>query len=482
MAYINKQQITQILNDAPAGVDKVKLLKELEARGNEIEGLTKPKNVSHLPSNSGAPAVEPGKSVGGFAGNVIKSGADFVKNTANAIIHPIDTAKSLGKVALGGVEKVVPGRQGAENEFDAVTSFFKERYGSLDAIKETAYNDPVGFASDLASILTGGGAAVAKVGKVAQVSKAASAGKALNRAADFVNPMTAATEGLKKIVPTQKLSGMAQDLYQSALKPSTTLSAEQRAEVLLNGLREGIPISKAGLEQLDNTIDSLNGEIASKIKAAGAAGETIMKSDVVSYLDEIREFSKSTLNPKALLKDIDALEDGFMKRASDGAWVDEIPIAEAQQIKQNTYRLLRKSYGEMKGIEVEAQKALTRGIKEQIYKTLETEYPELRGLNLRESKLLDLEKQLERATGRITNKDIIGLGEETAAIAGGVVAGTPGLLVGLAKKMMDSPEIKSKIGILLQKIADKKPTRPGKIRRVILPSGRLIQDAEVSEQ
>ena len=96
--------------------------------------------------------------------NVPGSAIEFGKGMVQPIIHPIDTAKALGSVAIGGVEKLIPGQQSSEPAFDATINFFKERYGGIDKLKATIQNDPVGFASDVATVLGASGAAAGKLG------------------------------------------------------------------------------------------------------------------------------------------------------------------------------------------------------------------------------------------------------------------------------------------------------------------------------
>ncbi len=121
---------------------------------------------------------------GQAAKNFIPSASRFAGNIAQTVLHLIETAKNLGNLAYGvgskiggalGVEQD-PQRK-AENEAgaDAVGAFFKDRYGSIDGLKRTLAEDPVGAAADAATVLTGGGAALARApgmaGKVGQVVK-----------------------------------------------------------------------------------------------------------------------------------------------------------------------------------------------------------------------------------------------------------------------------------------------------------------------
>jgi hypothetical protein len=112
--------------------------------------------------------AESDRSLGGFAGNVIKSGYNVAKGVVGAVMHPLDTATTLVDVGAGALQKAVP--QGVAdfiNKFDsnpeaavraskvanAVGGMYADRYGSIEGIKKTLYEDPVGAAADLSTIL-----------------------------------------------------------------------------------------------------------------------------------------------------------------------------------------------------------------------------------------------------------------------------------------------------------------------------------------
>lgn len=223
-----------------------------------------------------APKKEPWKqpkSVGGFAGNVVGSTAEVVGGLAKAVLNPIDTTKSLfnltkglgAKVGEKILEKTETGQKFliAANEsrasrglellptneqgrvtlqgssvlddpnlkmVNAVGDFYVERYGDWDKIKETMYEDPVGFALDLSTVLSGGGAIAGKLDKLNKVSKASEAvnvtGKAgdlgkvtalgktsdlLRKGGEVTNPITQGGrlfgKGIEKLTKDKKLGG-----------------------------------------------------------------------------------------------------------------------------------------------------------------------------------------------------------------------------------------------------------------------------------
>lgn len=113
------------------------------------------------------------------AGRAIKSipssAMQFAEDITAPIHSPVQTAKALGNFALGGVQKLIPGEQENEKYADAVGDYFSNRYGSETGFKEAIATDPVGVLGDFATVLTGGGAAAAKLpglaGKVAKTAQ-----------------------------------------------------------------------------------------------------------------------------------------------------------------------------------------------------------------------------------------------------------------------------------------------------------------------
>lgn len=448
MAFLTQQQVKEILEKAPANLDRAKLVQTL-AQQHTLEGYNDIQKTQ--------------KTIGGFAGNIAKSGADLIKNTAQAITNPVETVSSLGKIGAGAVAKAIPGRQGVEQNFDNVTDFYKQRYGSFNQLKETAYNDPIGVAGDVATI-TGGVGAVAKLGTVSKIGNFSKVANVANKINTFTDPLQAVTAIPKSLIPKRYLSTTAEKLYQSALKPSTTLSDIERAKIISTGLKEGVPVNSFGATKLGKELDGLNKEISNVIKEGREAGDVVKTSSIVNILDDVKKKVGLTINGKSRLDEIAEIEDNFLEQ-----YGKTIPTDVAQEIKKNTYQVLRKSYGEMKSTAIEAEKALARGIKEELV----IKYPQLKKLNARDSDLINLDKALERAVSRINNRDIVGLGA--------TVASTANPFAGILKAIIDNPTVKSRIGIAIQKVADKK-IKPIRKRKPITPATRLTQPARESKE
>ena len=142
------------------------------------------------------PTPPQGKTLGGFAGNVVKSGANFASNT-------IEGLWDMGRGALGMINdpmsipgKIKAGVSAIPEVASGIKNYASERYGSLDKLGDTLYKDPVGALADVSSLTGLGGAA--KVPGMAKISR-------------LTNPATPITSTARKV--TGAASNRVADRY-----------------------------------------------------------------------------------------------------------------------------------------------------------------------------------------------------------------------------------------------------------------------------
>jgi hypothetical protein len=158
----------------------------MDSQGNfTLKGYTPPQTQTQ-PTQNGQPMTAPeDMSLTGFAGNVLKSGANLVGGAFNAINHPLNTVMGIEKIGSGAIldaaQKLgVPLQnnqqaQQAIQSFQNIVNFYGQRYGGsnpeeiIQHIANTAYNDPVGFLLDM-SVVAGGVGTVAEGVKGAAVA------------------------------------------------------------------------------------------------------------------------------------------------------------------------------------------------------------------------------------------------------------------------------------------------------------------------
>jgi hypothetical protein len=236
---------------------------------------------------------------------------------------------------------------------------------------------------------------------------------------------------------------VSERMYGSAVKPSTTLEPWQRKSLIQTGLDKQIPVSEGGLEKLNSLMDDYNQKINDVI--ASDPSKTVNKFRVASRLNDPATRFSNQAAPTSDLNTIANVGNDFLDTKPGN-----IPVAEAQAIKKGTYQTVgSRAYGEVKAAQVEAEKALARGLKEE----LENQFPEIKGLNAQESKLLGLEPALQRALGRNSNHQMLGIGTPIAAGGAAAVTGSSkiGTVVGTLKALVDDPVVKSRLAIAINK-------------------------------
>lgn len=132
--------------------------------------------------------------------NLPSSAANFYKGLMTAITNPVQTVSGVLDVGAGALQKLLPkdlvdmvnqidnnpaAAKRAVDAANAVGGLYKDRYGSVEALKNTLATDPVGAASDLSTLFTGGASATARV--------APPASKVLSAVGTYTNPLAPVT-------------------------------------------------------------------------------------------------------------------------------------------------------------------------------------------------------------------------------------------------------------------------------------------------
>lgn len=139
--------------------------------------------------------------------NVGTSAQNFYKGLITAITNPVQTVSGVIDVGAGALQNLLPkelvdlvnqidnkpeAAKRAVDAANAVGGLYKDRYGSVEALKNTLATDPVGAAADLSTLFTGGAAATGRV--------APAVSKVLGAVGKYTNPLlpvtTAANYGL----------------------------------------------------------------------------------------------------------------------------------------------------------------------------------------------------------------------------------------------------------------------------------------------
>jgi len=369
------------------------------------------------------------RSVGGFLSNVGTSAGKFVGGLAEAVTSPVKTASALLDVGAGALQNVLPkGLVDFVNRFDspegqaaaqravqtanAVGGMYAQRYGSVEGLKKTLYEDPVGAASDLSALFTGGaGLAKGAAGTARMVPSMAKAvpaietgANALATAAQYANPL----QPVGKVVNTlgslggealQTAGGFAIGKGKDALKDAY-IAGKEGSLGFVQSMRGKVPVeqvlddAKRGLSNIQNDMSAAyatakTGWAAdttpldfSKIDTAFAkleastqhAGKSLIGKDEATKIAEVRSvLDEWRADPTAHT----ALGLDALKRRVDAIYPDNPRQSQAQRVISGTrnavkdviqtqvpeYAAAMKGYEEGIGMIREIEKGLSLGDK-----------------------------------------------------------------------------------------------------------------------
>lgn len=202
-----------------------------------------------------------------------------------------------------------------------------------------------------------------------------------------------------KVAP--QLEAKAANLMQSALKPTLgSLKSGEAATAIQTMLDEGLNVTPGGVMKLKQKIYGLNNEIKDAIVNSPAS---INKNTVYGPIKETLDKFSKQVNPNGDIAAIKGAWEEFINHPLIKG--DEIPVQLAQELKQGTYRVLAKKYGQVGAAETEAQKSIARGLKDQIAEAV----PGVSALNAQESKLIETLHVAERRVLMDANKNPMGL-------------------------------------------------------------------------
>jgi len=195
--------------------------------------------------------------------NVPKSALEFGKNIYEAVRHPLRTASGVMDLAAGTLHNITPSHiaewidkadynpdatERAVQTANAVGHLYKHRYGTSEGFKEALATDPVGVASDVASLMSGGSTLAGKVGAIEKATNLAkSAGvseKAIETAgkvAENLNPVTA-TGNVVSAVGKPFLGGLTGNGPETIAR--SALSGFEGDTSFLNQMRGNAPINE----------------------------------------------------------------------------------------------------------------------------------------------------------------------------------------------------------------------------------------------
>jgi len=246
-------------------------IKRIEMAGKPVDFdpfASQPKAVEFDPF---APKKRSWMDVPGEAlGNIPSSAKTMASGLYEAVTNPVQTVSGVMDVAAGGLQNALPksvvnfvnqfetnpeAAQRAVQAANAAGGMVKERYGSVEAIKNTLATDPVGAAGDLSLLFSGGAGIAARtpmLTKAAPALRTAAnvidpinlAGKAIGKTYDLTGGLVKSGLGLKTGVGTEAI----EQAVQSGRQGNTTFLENMRGDVPMSNVLDD---AQANLAQMN---------------------------------------------------------------------------------------------------------------------------------------------------------------------------------------------------------------------------------------
>lgn len=199
-------------------------------------------------------------------GNIPSSAAKFAKDMVYPVTNPLDTLGAFRDLALGLASYVLPGVElESEKSVDALAKFFADRYGSVEDLKRTIAEDPVGVLGDASTILTLGSVGAARVpGKIGQLAPV------LDKAAAAIDPVRLATKvpadvaGKAAAALPGLTSGVGADVVKEAAKAG--YRGGERGELFRDSMRGNRPMTDV-LDDVTKAIEKMAQSKSAKYEA-----------------------------------------------------------------------------------------------------------------------------------------------------------------------------------------------------------------------
>ncbi len=405
------------------------------------------------------------KSIGGFASNVVKSGARTAGDLMGAVVNTFNpnveknTGANLLKLGAGVAQYLDPtqllGTQYEDNA-RAVGNFYKDRYGSLDKIGNTLYNDPVGAALDVAGVASGVGGALRGAGTVSKVAGLTRAGNAFTKAASFTDPFSLMAKGAGKAtgIAYKRVGNFGKSLekfgdeyvLQGSGNPKLTKKIVSQIKssnkTPLQFYQENPALFSRDSASAGELASDLGQQYGSAVRAI--PGQSIRVSDLMNAYDSaIRRLEKQVMNSA---DDVAASQLSTLKarRETVGGVLGGTEYVNPEQLHQIAMAVDKRipsskfmqTQAELAGQPVGAfmrERDILRG-------TMRQNSPGLREIGKKESILKNIEKLYGDAEGRSSARQPINFTKMGAATVGAVAKGLPGAVGGfIAEELIRSP-------------------------------------------
>ena len=275
---------TQEIYEAMLNAEKAGRAEDARLLARALQQRTSKTKVAEAPREPEEPKSFAEETIG----NIPESASRYFGGLAEAVMNPIETAKTIGQLGAGalslGLGDDFQQRLGISDESEQLATqvgeLMVERYGSLDAAKETLKNDPVGVLGDLSTVLGVGGVGIAKTAGMASKT-ARAAGETTSKIGGKIEPLAAVA------APVGAVARIPGEITKQALGVTTGAGDEAISQAFQAG--------KAGGESASQFRENISGRVdpTDVVDAAKAGVKQIRDNRREAYLTELAKFGKS---------------------------------------------------------------------------------------------------------------------------------------------------------------------------------------------
>lgn len=462
---MNKQDtILEIRKIRSANKEKERMIAEIRARRSDPDSVIN-KSIES-PPQSEKPILNQ------FLENVGNSTGNYIKDMTSILHSPKQTVKGLSNLASGVLHKTpfYPGVQDDEKYADAAGQYYKDRWGGIDNIGNTLWEDPVGGVADFAGLLTLGGMVpgMAKVGTAGRV----------------IDPANLMAKGVGKGIG-ELTKGLSTKLHTGAVKPSTPKDMRRRANILQQMKDDKLKLNQGGIDKLQQKLD-----ISQAKQQALIYPHADVSVPTAPVFDKAQTYLNKLLSDPAvdwkIVEGAQAKLDKFREQMfyTNGS---EISLPELHKYKvthsKNTVYNAAEGKHSASNIDLKVRRLMANSAK----KTLEKKIPGLEKVNKLYKLRMDARQPLETGANRVAKHKLLSLsssilgaaGVATGGSGGDILGGITGGLTGLGVGLINHPAtaVNTAIGLNTLRKLPMTPKLPlSLLSQGLLQSGRLASE------
>lgn len=503
------------------------------------------------------------KSLGGFVNNLGSSAVQNAKDIGSALINVFNpnmeenTVANMGRLGAGTLQYLDPTKDNNISNFavragqlmlnpagtirdwnqwtnyepvaGAVGNFYKDRYGSPEAIGNALYNDPVGVALDASTLfsagsglLKGGESLANATGKVGTASKLSKASNIAGKAAEFTDPINVLSKPGSKMFSKIKIGDRVSDLGTDLRIRSAGITSPQARDfekATGKNIRDFMKqegLAGRGTSQVSPILD----DVSKQYNQLARSGKKIGSGEVLKIFDNIIDrYSKEPLKTSQEIKILESIKkerdlirsqvkipqqpknpriqgvevveqpslfssrpSEYFKNVVEGEQSYLVPynMTEPQMAIDNLANLKSKYFEQSRKNRMSAPTTASfqEDVAQSARNVLETNAPGLKKIGNRQQQLMNYEKIAKANAEKGKTGNIVKLPTLGAGTIGGLYAGVPGALGGmLLESVVNNPRTHAMAANALENLG--KTKLPSKIAQPTYQTGRAMSRLDI---